>query len=162
MSDKVKRTKTKNTNIYLNENTGKYDVKYNYKVYNPNIQKNVYKAKWVYNLSTVAEAKSELAKLQIGTNKAEDKEITLQGAWELWKITAKAKNYSQTTMRNTEQQFNMLVQFISKETKIKDITEDLYLLTFGKLREHGYSEESLHSINATFRKLINLSYRKGL
>ena len=30
-----KRTKTKYTGVYFNETTKKYDVKYNYKVYNP-------------------------------------------------------------------------------------------------------------------------------
>ena len=81
MADKVKRTKTKYTGIYFNENTKKYDVKYNYKVYNPVKQKNDYKAKWVYNLLTITEARAELAKLQTGGIKAEDKDITLSGAF---------------------------------------------------------------------------------
>ena len=33
MSTKVKREKTKYPNIYFNHSTGKYDVKYNYKIY---------------------------------------------------------------------------------------------------------------------------------
>lgn len=33
---------------------------------------------------------------------------------------------------------------------------------FSDCREHGYSEETLHSINATFRKLVELAYKKGL
>ena len=35
MAEQVKRTKTKYPNIYYNENTKLYDVKYNYKVYVP-------------------------------------------------------------------------------------------------------------------------------
>lgn len=61
-----KRTKTKYTNIYFNEDTKKYDVKYNFKEYNPVSQKNVYRAKWKYNLMTLAEARQELAKMQTG------------------------------------------------------------------------------------------------
>lgn len=156
----IKRKKTKDRNIYFNETTKKYDVKYNYKVYNPLTQKNDYKSKWIYNLSSLAEAKIELAKLQTGGNKAEDKDITLQGIYEVWKINATAQNYSPTTLRNTEQQFKMLTQFISADTKIKDITEDTYMLCVSKCREHGYSDETLHSVNATFRKLINLAYKK--
>ena len=33
MAEKVKRSKTKYTSIYFNENTKKYDVKYNFKEY---------------------------------------------------------------------------------------------------------------------------------
>ena len=64
MAKKVKRTKTKHKNIYLNESTNKYDVKYNYKVYNPTKQKNDYRAKCIYNIGTIAEAKKQLAILQ--------------------------------------------------------------------------------------------------
>ena len=78
-----KRTKTKYASIYFNEDTKKYDVKYNYKEYDPKTRKNKYKAKWVYNLMTVTEAKQELAKLQTGAVKADDQEITLEGAYEL-------------------------------------------------------------------------------
>lgn len=162
MDEKVIRTKTKYKNIYYNENTKKYDIKYNYKVYDPLTQKNKYKAKWVYNLLTVAEAKQELAKLQTGTNKAEDKDITLRGAHELWKNKAQAQNYSAITLRNTKQDLKMLSQFISLDTKIKDITEDVYYKVFGDVRAHGYSGETIYSMNATFRKLINLSYKKRL
>ena len=72
-----KRTKTKYANIYFNEDTKKYDVKYNFKEYNPVSQKNVYRAKWKYNLMTLAEARQELAKMQTGDMPADNKEITL-------------------------------------------------------------------------------------
>ena len=102
MAEQVKRTKTKYPNIYYNENTKLYDVKYNYKVYDPLTQKNKYKAKWKYNLSSLAEARGELAKLQTGTNKAEDKDITLQGVFDLWKNKAGGQNFSPVTIRNTD------------------------------------------------------------
>ena len=121
MADKVKRTKTKYTGIYFNENTKKYDVKYNYKVYNPVKQKNDYKAKWVYNLLTITEARVELAKLQTVGIKAEDKDITLSGAFELWKIKAKGQDFSPVTIDNTEQHMAMIYQFLPEETKLKDI-----------------------------------------
>ena len=162
MADKVKRTKTKYTGIYFNENTKKYDVKYNYKVYNPVKQKNDYKAKWVYNLLTITEARVELAKLQTVGIKAEDKDITLSGAFELWKIKAKGQDFSPVTIDNTEQHMAMIYQFLPEETKLKDITEEVYYKFCSDIREHGYADETLRSINATFRKLINLCYKKKL
>lgn len=54
-----KRTKTKYTNIYFNEQSKLYDIKYNYKVYNPHTKKNDYKAKWVYGIATIGQAQSE-------------------------------------------------------------------------------------------------------
>lgn len=56
----------------------------------------------------------------------------------------------------------MLVQFIPKETKLKNITDDVYYDTFVKIKEKGYAEETIHSLNACFRKLINLVYKKKL
>ncbi len=162
MAEKVKRTKTKYANIYFNESTEKYDVKYNYKVYNPTEQKNDYKQKWIYNIGTLAEAKKQLAVLQSEGTKAEDKDITLEGIFALWNRQAKATSKSEVTIRNTEQQFNMLVQFIPKETKLKNITDDVYYDTFVKIKEKGYAEETIHSLNACFRKLINLAYKKKL
>lgn len=41
MAEKVRRTKTKYKNIYYNESTKRYDVKYNFKEYDPITQKNV-------------------------------------------------------------------------------------------------------------------------
>ncbi len=35
MAEKVKRTKQSTQGIYFNENSQKYDIKYNYTVYNP-------------------------------------------------------------------------------------------------------------------------------
>lgn len=159
---KVVRTKTNYTNVYYNESTKKYDVKYNYKVYDPLTKKNKYKSKWVYNLATLSEARQELAKLQVGGAKVEDKDITLGGAFELWKVRANAKDYSPVSIRNTTQQMNMIYQFLPKDTKIKDITEEIYYQFATSCREHGYSDETLHSINATFRKMINLVYKKKL
>lgn len=45
MASAVKRTKTKYTGIYFNENTKKYDIKCNYKVYNSTKKKYDYKQK---------------------------------------------------------------------------------------------------------------------
>lgn len=157
-----KREKTKYANIYYNIDTQKYDVKYNYKVYNAVEKKNNYKSKWVYNCSTVAEAKNALANMQIQQDKIEDKDVTLQTIFELWKTKAEAVNYSKVTIRNTEQHMNMIYQFLDKDTKLKDITEETYYELASKCRTYGYSDETLHSINATFRKLINLAFKKKL
>ena len=77
MADKVKRTKTKHTSIYFNENTKKYDVKYNFKEYDPLTGKNKYRSKWVYGLATLTEAKQELGRLQSGGFIEQSKDLTL-------------------------------------------------------------------------------------
>lgn len=157
---KVIRTKTKYTNIYFNEDTKKYDIKYNYKVYNPVTQKNNYKQKWKYNINTLTEARQELALLQSNGIKNEDKDITLEGIYNLWKKQAQATNKSDVTIRNTTQQYNMLIQFIDKDYKLKDIGDDVYYDLFVKIKDKKYADETIHSLNACFRKLINLAYKK--
>ena len=162
MAEKVKRTTTKYKNIYFNESTKKYDVKYNFKEYNVKTGKNKYRAKWVYNINTLTEARQELAKLQTGQVKADDKDITLEGAFELWKIKAQGQNFSPVTINNTTQHMAMIYQFLPKTTKLKDIDEDVYYKFCADIRKHGYADETLSSINATFRKMINLAYKKRL
>ena len=98
---------------------------------------------------TITEARAELAKLQIGGIKAEDKDITLSGAFELWKIKAKGQDFSPVTINNTEQHMNMIYQFLPGETKLKDITEEVYYKFCSEVRDHGYADETLRSINAT-------------
>ncbi len=161
MAEKVRRTKTKYKNIYYNESTKRYDVKYNFKEYDPITQKNRYKAKWKYNLRTISEAKEELAKLQTGKIIPEDKDITLEGIHEVWKFNAESENFSVITLRNTEQQMNMIYQFLPKETKLKNITEEVYRQLIIKCRNKGYSEESLHNINACLRKMLNIAENRG-
>ena len=158
-----KRSKTRYTGVYFNENTKKYDIKYNYTVYNPLKQKNEYKSKWVYNIGSIAEARQKLATLRAGGVKAEDKEITLQGAYDLWEqMIVATKDGSPVTIRNTQQHMRMISQFIPLETKMKDISEDVYLKFCADIRKHKYSDETLRSLNATMRKLINLCYKKRL
>ena len=162
MAVKVVRTKTKYTNLYYNENTKKYDVKYNYKVYNPTTQKNEYKQKWVYNISTISEAKAKLAQLQAQGQKVEDKDITLEGIYQLWITQAEATNKSKVTIRNTKEQYQRLIRFIPKETKLKNITDDVYYECFNRIKQNNYAEETVHSLNACFRKFLNLAYQKRL
>lgn len=157
-----KRRKTKYTGVYFNETTKKYDVKYNYKVYNPLTKKNDYKSKWIYNIATITEARSELSNLQANGFKSSDKDITLSGAFDLWKIKASGQDYSPVTIDNTLQHMNMIYQFLPADTKIKDISEDVYYKFCSDVRSHGYSDETIRSINATFRKLINLCYKRKL
>ena len=121
MAEKVKRTTTKYKSIYFNESTKKYDVKYNFKEYDVKSGKNKYRAKWVYNLNTLTEARQELAKLQTGQVKADDKDITLEGAFELWKIKAQGQDFSPVTINNTTQHMTMIYQFLPQSTKLKDI-----------------------------------------
>ena len=162
MAEKVKRTTTKYKSIYFNESTKKYDVKYNFKEYDVKTGKNKYRAKWVYNLNTLTEARQELAKLQTGQVKADDKDITLEGAFELWKIKAQGQDYSPVTINNTTQQMSMIYQFLPASTKLKDIDEEVYYKFCSDIRKDGYADETLYSINATFRKMINLAHKKRL
>ena len=164
MANAVKRTKTKYTGIYFNENTKKYDIKYNYTVYNTEKQKNEYKQKWKYGISSVKEAKTELLKLQNGDepDKTKYSEITLEGAYQLWQTRAENQNFSPKSVQNTGAHLKMLYQFIPKETKIQDITEDMYEKIMNDVKKHGYSGETVHNINATFRKLIQLCYKKKM
>lgn len=156
------REKTSTKNIYYNNETKKYDIKYNYKIYDPKTQKNKYKAKWKYGINTITEAKQELALLQTKGVKNQDKDITISGIYELWKTQAKATNKSEITIRNTTQQYNMLTQFIDKDYKLKDIDDDVYYDLFVKIKDKKYSDETIHSLNSCFRKLINLAYKKKL
>lgn len=159
----AKRTKTKYTSIYYNEDTQLYDVKYNYKEYDTTTGRNKYKAKWVYSVPTLAEARKTLADLQVRGIKREDKDVTLAGMYEIWENQHIAvSGGSPVTVNNTQCYLRMLSQFISLDTKLKDITEDTYIDLCAKLRRHGYSDETLHNLNATFRKLINLAYKKKL
>ena len=162
MADKVKRTKTKYKSIYYNESTKKYDVKYNYKEYSVKDGKNVYKAKWAYNLNTISEAKSELARLQTAGVKVDDKDITLKGAYELWEIKAIGQNFSPVSIKNTAYFMQMIYKVIPENTKLKDIDEDVYYKFCASIRSAGYSEETLFSLNTTFRKVINHAFKKRL
>lgn len=161
MSESI-RKKTGTKNIYYNNKTKKYDIKYNYKIYNPVKKKNEYKAKWTYGINTITEAKQELALLNTKGIKNENKDVTLEGIFNLWTTQAQATNKSKVTIRNTQQQYNMLIQHIDKNIKLKDITEDVYYNLFVNIKDKKYSDETIHSLNACFRKLINLAYKKKL
>lgn len=160
MARKVKRRRTKYPCIYLNENTGKYDVKYNYKEYDPLSQKNIYKSRWAYNCPTLSKARTTLAQMQTGASKASDKDVTLRHALELWKTKATAQNFSPTTIRNTDQQLQAISKYLPLDTKLKNLNEEVYYQLFDRLRK-DYSEETIHTLNGAFRKLIQLAYRKG-
>ena len=161
MADKV-RTKTKYKSIYYNNTTKKYDVKYNYKEYDIKTGKNRYRAKWSYNLNTLTEARAELARLQTSGVKTDDKDITLSGAYELWEIKAIGQNFSPITIKNTSNFMTMIDQFLPASTKLKDIDEDVYYKFCANIRSQGYSEETLFSLNTTFRKVINHAFKKRL
>lgn len=161
MADKV-RTKTKYKSIYYNNTTKKYDVKYNYKEYDIKTGKNRYRAKWSYNLNTLTEARAELARLQTSGVKTDDKDITLSGAYELWEIKAIGQNFSPVSIKNTANFMTMIYKVIPENTKLKDIDEDVYYKFCASIRSAGYSEETLFSLNTTFRKVINHAFKKRL
>ncbi len=162
MANTVKRSKTKYKSVYFNENTKKYDVKYNFKEYDPKTEKNRYRAKWIYNINTLTEARQELAKLQAGGIVEDSKDITLKGVYELWLIKAKSQDFSPVTIKNTERNMAMIYQFLPADTKLKNIDETVYQKFCADMREHNYSDETLRLLNSTFRKMINLAYKKKL
>ena len=159
MAGKAVRRKTEYKNIYYNERTKKYDAKYNYKEYDPAEKRNRYRAKWCYNCATVEEAKEALVRLQAGNKKADDNDITLAGALELWKTKAMLQQFSEVTIESTEHKMKMIYKYLPASTKLKDITEDVYYRLFIDLKE-VYEDESVRTLNSTFRKLVNLAYKR--
>lgn len=159
MSKEKLRVATNQPGVYLNQQTGKYDVKYCYTEYDPIDNKNKHKSKWVYGINSYKAALNTLAKLKSGKEKTSNEEITLEKALELWMNKANANNYSQASIRNTKQQFNMITRFWSPDAKLRYITEDVYLELISKCRAYGYSEETIYNINACLRKLVKLAYR---
>ncbi len=160
MAQRGKRTRTKYKNIYYNESTKKYDVKYNYTEYSVAQGKNVYKAKWVCRLDTVAEAKSRLAALRAQGVQAARPELSLGGAYELWKTKALAQRYSPVTVENTANFMAMIYRFLPADTPLKNISVEEYYRLCSNLKAAGYSEETLFSLNATFRKILNYAYKR--
>lgn len=156
---KVSRCRTKQPGVYKNTSTGKYDVKYCYSVVNPMTTQKEYKQKWIYNINSYTEAVQMLQKMKGNRFVPNNKEFTLEDALQLWKDKAQANQYSVMTVRNTEQQFNMIIKFMSPKIAINLITEEMYLSLIAKCREYGYSEETVWNINACIRKLINLAYK---
>lgn len=156
------RTTTNQPGVYKNQKSGKYDVKHSYTEYDPISNEKKRKSKWIYGINSYKEAVKTLANMKTETVKMSAGEVTLQDALELWLKKAKANNYSITSIRNTQQQFNMIAKFWSPEAKLKYITENTYLDLISKCREYGYSEETVHNINACLRKLVKLAYRNRL
>ena len=89
-------------------------------------------------------------------------EITIEKALDLWMNKVHANNYSQASIRNTKQQYNMITKFWSPEANLKYITEDTYLELISKCGAYGYSEETVYNINACLKKLVKLAYRNRL
>lgn len=163
MSKKIVRKTTKTPGIYFNETNSCYDIKYNYTVFNVEKGKNEYKAKWILGFEKIADAKAKLAELKKDkTVEKDDEEVTLEGAYELWKVKAKANNLSKASFKNTDCYMNMIYKVLPRDTKMASLDEEIYYELISKSREAGYSEETLHNINATFRKLCNLVYKKRL
>ncbi len=159
MSKKQQRIKTKQPGVYLNQATGKYDVKYSYKEYDMLADKMKYRAKWRCGILSYKEAVKLLTKMKIGEITVENEDITLKEALDLWMNKATANNYSKASISNTKQQYNMIAKFWSPDVKLCYITEDNYLELISKCRNYGYAEETIYNINACLRKLVRLAYR---
>lgn len=111
MQEKKLRTATKQPGVYHNGKTGKYDVKYSYTEYDPVSNKKKYRAKWVYGINSYKTAVSILAEMKSEKVNPGAVDITLEQALDLWMNKARANNYSQVSIRNTKQQYNMILKF---------------------------------------------------
>ena len=156
----TKRTSTQYKNIYYNEATKRYDVKYNFTEYSVKEGKNVYRSRWAYNNVTLSDARRKLAELRTHGVKEERGDLTLRGAFELWKTKALSQSFSPVTIENTAHFMAAIYRFIPADTFLKQIDEDVYYRLCADMRAAGYSEETLFSLNATFRKIINYSYKR--
>lgn len=108
---------------------------------------------------TITEARTTLATLQANGVKEDDKDITLKGMFEFWQLQANHAGYSSQTIFSTEQQLKAISKVLPLNTKLKNIDEKVYYELFNKL-ETIYSGETLHTLESTFRKLIQLAYDK--
>ena len=162
MTKQLIRVTTNQPGVYQNQKNGKYDVKYSYTEYDPISNEKKRRTKWVYGINSYKMAVTTLANMRIEKAKNNSDDITLEKALELWIHKAEANDYSRTTIRNTQQQYHMITKFWSPEAKLRYITEDNYLELISKCRAYGYSEETLHNINACLRKLVKLAYRNRL
>ncbi len=157
----TKRTATGCRGIYFNERTGKYDVKYNYTEVSDD--RTAYRQKWSYGLETMSDARREMRRLQNGkTGIEKEGGVTLSDAYDLWESKAVAQNLSPITIINTRDQFKMITRVIPPETIVSDITEDAYYEFVAGCRRLGYGEETISLLNGSFRKLINLCYKRRL
>jgi len=159
MSKKKTRVTTNQPGVYLNQQTENYDIKYNYTEYDPISNQKKHRSKWIYGIHSYRDAVKSLANMKIGKASECFEDITLEKSLELWMNKATANNYSQASIRNTKQQYNMITKFWTPEAKLKCITEDNYLELISKCRAYGYSEETVYNINACLRKLVKLAYR---
>ena len=101
MSKEKVRIKTNQPGIYMNQKTGKYDVKYNYTEYDPMGNTKKYKAKWVYGINSYKTALSTLANLKSGNLKVREDDFTLSDALELWMTKSEANVFSKSKLVQT-------------------------------------------------------------
>jgi len=159
MTKKSVRKSTKQSGIYKNLITGKYDLKICYSEIDPLTNEKKHKQKWYYGINSYKEAKEKLVRLKDANKGLPCVGFTLQQAKELWDEKAKANEYSLMSIRNTDQQFRMITKFWSPDLAVESITESHYLKLIDCCREYGYSEETIWNINACVRKIIKLAYK---
>lgn len=119
MSKKKTRTTTKQPGVYLNQQTGNYDIKYSYTEYDPISNERKHKSKWICGINSYRAAVKMLVNMKNGGYDENTDDITLEKALGLWMNKALANNYSHTSIRNTKNQYNMITKFWSPEAKLK-------------------------------------------
>ena len=157
-----KRKRTGKRCIYYNESTGKYDVKFNYTTKNTTTGASSYHSCWKYNLPSLAEAEQALLVLKQAKTPLPNSVPCLADAYALWEKNAIVKNLSPVSIRNTQNTLKRIYPFVPMDTPLNEITEDNWCTLIAGARAAGYSEETIRDINATFRKLLSLAYKKRL
>lgn len=155
-------SRTKTPCIYYNEVKKMYEVKCNYTIHDVNTGKSKSSAIWSRNIGSISAAKDELLRLRESIKNGGVVDSTMEDVYKLWVDKATANNFSPKSLKNTKQAFQVIDKFLGKEFKIKDVNESVYLGLFARLRQHGYAEATLATLNANFRKFINLAYRRNL
>ena len=159
--DDLGRVRTKYPNIYFNDQTKKYDVKFNFKEYDPLSGRNRYRSKWRYSCATVSEAKEALKRLQQQDQSPEQSDITLAGIAALWEIQARVNRLRDTSIENTRRQVKAISTIIPGDTKLKNITVDTFNNFVLALRESGKKESTVSNYVACLKKLMRYAYRRG-
>ena len=159
MKKKTVRVATNQPGVYKNQRTGKYDIKYHYRSYDPLTGEKTYEQEWTYGIHSYTEAVKLLSRKKVRQAKINGTACTLQEAYEVWEEKAVANNFSPVTIRNTKSQLSMIKRFWSLDLPIVCITERMYLQLITNCRKYGYSEETIYNINGCLRKLITIAYK---
>lgn len=155
------RRKTNHVCIYYNDQTKKYDVKYNYKEYDAKTNRNVYKSKWKYNLRTMEEAKKALSSLKTEKRCRSSNDITLADLLPIYERGAKARGLTSGTIDSTRKYMSTISRFIPASTKLASISVDTYSNMLISMREAGLKSSTIKIYSGCLKKMFRIAYMHG-